>query len=387
MITVRRIGVVTVARSDYGIYRPILRALEDREDVELILFVGGMHLAERFGHTVDDVERDGFAIAERVDFLLPEDTPAAVAASIGRGIVAFADAFERSRPDLIVVLGDRFEMYAAAVAALPFARPLAHVHGGESTEGAIDEALRHSLTKLSHLHFASTEAHARRIVQLGEEPWRVVVSGAPALDALREFEPLSDEELGRHGVRLNGDTLLVTYHPVTVAPERTGDELEALLDAIERSALDAVLTYPNADASHGKIVERIDRFAASSRRYTLVRNLGSDAYFTLMGRAAAMVGNSSSGIIEAASFQLPVVDVGMRQRGRIQPPNVIHAEPTAPAILDAIERATSRDFREGLAGLVNPYGDGHAAGRIAERLATIPLDERLLVKRFHDLDG
>ena len=383
----RTIGVVTVARSDYGIYRPVLGALEAREDLRLWLYVGGMHLCERFGSTVEEVERDSFEIVERVDFLLPGDDPPSIAASIGRGVVEFASAFDRSRPDLLVVLGDRFDMLAAGIAALPLAIPLAHVHGGESTEGAIDEAIRHSLTKLSHLHFAATEESARRIVQLGEEPWRVVVSGAPALDVARGFEPLPGEALAELGLRLDGPTLIVTYHPVTLQHARATEEVDAVLAAVDESGLAAVLTYPNADTGHGAVIEAIERFAASADRYTLVRNLGTDAYFTLLGRAAAMVGNSSSGIIEAASFGLPVVDVGIRQQGRIRARNVVHADSDRGSIGAALRRALSPEFRESLAGLENPYGDGSASERIVERLATVPLDQKLLVKRFHDLRG
>lgn len=381
----RTIGVVTVARSDYGIYRPVLRRLAEREDLELRVYVGGMHLRDRFGMTVTEVERDAYTIAARVDFLSDDDTPGAVSRAIGRGVVAFADAFERTPADIVVVLGDRYEMLAAGVAALPLTIPLAHIHGGESTEGLIDESIRHALTKLSHLHFPSTEIYARRIVQLGEEPWRIHVSGAPALDALADFTPLSDGELAEQGIRLRAPTLLVTYHPVTLAPAATVEEVEAVLGAVADSGLDAVLTYPNADARHGEVVARIEQFAASSARYTLVRNLGQRAYFTLMSRAAAMVGNSSSGIIEAASFCLPVVDVGARQQGRVRAENVIHVAPRRKAVSEAIARATSPEFRKGLDGLVNPYGEGGAADTIVTTLATVPLDERLLMKRFHNL--
>ena len=380
----RTVGVVTVARSDYGIYRPVLRALARRDDVRVQLYVGGMHLVERFGLTVEEVERDGYPIVERVDFLDSDDTPAGVAAAIGRGVRAFADAFERSRPDILLLLGDRFEMLAAGVAALPFALPMAHIHGGESTEGLIDEAIRHSLTKMSHLHFVSTGDHARRVVQLGEEPWRVHVTGAPALDALAEFELLSDGELAALGVTLRSPTLLVTYHPVTLAHAQTAEELSAVLEAVHDSGFDAVFTFPNADTSHGEIVERLESLATDDR-FTVVRNLGTEAYFTLMSHASAMVGNSSSGIIEAASFKLPVVDVGMRQRGRLRPRNVISADGTAASVGAAIRAAVDPAFRRSLDGLVNPYGDGHAGERIAEVLATEELGERLVVKRFHDL--
>lgn len=379
----RRVGVVTVARSDYGIYRPLLRELERRDDVELRLYVGGSHLSERFGSTVREIEADGFPIAERVDFLLPEDTPLAVAQSIGRGVSAFAEAFVRSSVDVIVLLGDRFEMLAAGIAALPLGVPLAHIHGGERTEGLIDEAIRHSLTKLSHLHFASTPEHARRIIQLGEQPDRVLVTGAPGLDAIRCATELGDDDLAALGVRLRGPTLLVTYHPVTLEHDRTAERFDALLQAVASAGLDAVFTYPNADTRHGAIVERLERLAADDR-YTLVRNLGSDAYFALLRRVVAMVGNSSSGIIEAASFELPVVDVGARQQGRLRERNVVHAEEDAESIAAALRTVLAPGFRAGLAGLVNPYGDGHAGERIAEVLATVPL-AGLVVKRFHDL--
>lgn len=380
----RRIGVATVARSDYGIYRPLLRELARRTDLDLTLFVGGMHLRERFGTTIGEIEADGFSIAARLDFLEDDDSPLSVAQAIGRGVIAFADAYARTAPDLLVVLGDRFEMLSAGLAAVPMTIPLAHIHGGESTEGAIDESMRHALTKLSHLHFASMDVYAQRIVQLGEEPWRVTTSGAPALDAIRSHVPLDDDRLAGHGVRLRGPTLLVTFHPVTLEQDDTARQFEAVLQAVDDSGLDAVLTYPNADPAHETIVDRLERFAEDGR-FTLVRSLGSDAYYTLLGRVVAMVGNSSSGIIEAASFRLPVVDVGDRQRGRIRPANVVHVEPDADQIRTALERVRSDDFRAGLASVENPYGDGNAAERIADVLATVPLDDRLLSKRFHDV--
>jgi UDP-hydrolysing UDP-N-acetyl-D-glucosamine 2-epimerase len=380
----RTIGVVTVARSDYGIYRPLLRELASRDGVELQLYVGGMHLRERFGSTIEEIENDGFPITARLDFLEDDDSQLAIGSALGRGVAAFAEAFSDKRPDLLVVLGDRFEMLAAGLAALPLTIPVAHLHGGETTEGAIDESMRHALTKLSHLHFASTDVYAHRIVQLGEQPWRVVTSGAPALDAIREHRPLEDAALADRGVRLRGPTLLVTFHPVTLEVGDTDRQIGAVLEAVDESGLDAVLTYPNADAAYGSIVERLERFS-DGERFTLVRNLGSEAYYTLMGRAVAMVGNSSSGIIEAASFRLPVVDVGNRQRGRIHAANVVHADPETAAIGDALAYATSDQFRSGLAGLENPYGDGHAAPRIAEVLVSVPLDACLLTKPFHDL--
>jgi UDP-hydrolysing UDP-N-acetyl-D-glucosamine 2-epimerase len=383
---VRTIGVVTVGRSDYGIYRPVLRALTDREDVGVGLYVGEAHFQERFGCTFAEIEADGFPIAARVRYGVDGDDALDTAKMLGAAVAAFGETFAARRPDLLLVLGDRFEMLAAALAALPLRIPVAHVHGGESSEGAIDESVRHALTKLSHVHFTATDESARRVVQLGEEPWRVTVSGAPALDAIAGMQVVTDDQLAERGIHFGGGGLLVTYHPVTLEPDRSLRGLVQILAAIERSGLEAIFTYPNIDAGNRGIIDAIERFAASSDRYTVARHLGIDAYFTLMSRAAAMVGNSSSGIIEAASFRLPVVDVGDRQRGRLRSANVIHVDPEADAVADGIAQAVSPEFRAGLSDLVNPYGDGGASERIISRLVSIPLDDRLLMKRFHDLE-
>jgi len=334
--------------------------------------------------TVDEIEAEGFRVDERLETLAASDSPAGIATSMGMGATAFGEAFARERPDVLLTLGDRFEMHAAALAALPFALPVAHVHGGESTEGAIDESLRHSLTKLSHLHFPSTEHHARRIVQMGEEPWRVTVSGAPGLDSIRAVAPLSREALDR---RFDLDParpfLLVTYHPVTLDHERTGELVDAFLRGLEGIDAQVVVTHPNADTARDTVLRALRAFVARRTDVRLVVNAGTAAYFGLMTYAEAMVGNSSSGIIEAASFRLPVVNVGMRQQGRLRGANVIDVSDDADAVRAGILRATSSSFRESLTDLTNLYGDGRAAGRIASRLAEVDLDQRLLVKRFH----
>jgi UDP-N-acetylglucosamine 2-epimerase (non-hydrolysing) len=382
----RTIGVVSVARSDYGIYRPVLRELAARNGTHPVLFAGGSHLLERFGRSIVEVEQDGFEIAERVDFLLDDDAPAAVAESTGRGVVAFAQAFERSRPDLLLVLGDRFEMFAAVAAALPLRIPVAHLHGGELTEGALDDAIRHAITKLSHLHFVATETYAARVRQLGEEPWRVVVSGAPAIDAIVTADGPNERELReRFGVSFERPTLLVTFHPETQEPERTVAHAEEVLAAVAASGYDAIATYPNADAANAHIAQLLEQAAARDSRLRLVKNFGADAYYGVLRRVAAMVGNSSSGILEAPSFRLPVVNVGSRQDGRLRAANVIDVEPERSAVEAAIARAVSPEFRRGLNGLVNPYGDGKAAGRIADVLESVPIDDRLLVKRWADV--
>jgi UDP-hydrolysing UDP-N-acetyl-D-glucosamine 2-epimerase len=383
----RSVAVVTSGRSDYGLLRPVLERLASSERVDLCVFVTGMHLDERYGATVSDVEADGFPITARIPVLGESDEPQDVAAAIARGVAGFAAEFARGRPDVLLVLGDRFEVYAAAVAALPFRIAVAHIHGGESTVGLIDEAIRHSLTKLSHLHFVATEEYAHRVVQLGEEPWRVRVTGAPGLDALAAAQPLAPDELReRFGVELTDDTLLVTYHPVTLEYERTEEQMNELLAALASVDRPVVLTGPNADTSNRTVARLLERFADEQARATLVTSLGTAAYATLLRGAAAMVGNSSSGIIEAATFELPVVNIGTRQQGRLRPGNVIDVGDEREAIVAGIERALSSEFRASLRGLANPYGDGHAAERIVSRLEEVELGPKLLVKRFHDLD-
>jgi UDP-hydrolysing UDP-N-acetyl-D-glucosamine 2-epimerase len=383
----RTVGAVTAARSDFGIYRPILRRIQSDPDLDLSLIVTGTHLSARFGMTVQAIEEEGFFVHERVDILEPSDAPDGISRSIGRGVIGFAEVYGRSRPDILLIVGDRYEMLAAVVASLPFKIPVAHVHGGESTEGAIDEAIRHSITKMAHLHFASTDEYARRIVQMGEEPWRVTTSGAPGLDNLYELQLMTLEEIEEeYSIRIESPPLLVTYHPVTLEYERTDDQMAELLSALDDTGLPIVFTYPNADTGNSVIAGMIEAFVARSPTASLVVSLGTRGYFSLMSHALAMVGNSSSGIIEAASFRLPVVNVGSRQAGRLRGANVIDVGCERGAILDGVRRATSPEFKESLADTVNLYGDGGAAERIVDRLRSESFDDRLLVKRFHDLE-
>jgi UDP-N-acetylglucosamine 2-epimerase (non-hydrolysing)/GDP/UDP-N,N'-diacetylbacillosamine 2-epimerase (hydrolysing) len=350
--------------------------------LELGLYVTGTHLQPEFGLTVQAIERDGFPIAERIPMLESSDAPAGIAASIANGVRGFGAAFARQRPDLLVVLGDRFEMLAAATAALPFNIPLAHIHGGESTEALIDEAIRHALTKMSHLHFVATDTYARRVAQMGESPERIFVSGAPGLDNVREVELASLDDINRRlRLRLRQPFALVTHHPVTLQPEHSLAEVEELLAALAAEDMDLLFTRPNADTHHRAMLDRMNDFVAGCDRAAMVTNLDTSDYFSLMAAAAVMVGNSSSGIIEAASFRLPVVNIGERQRGRIAGRNVLHCPADRRSIREAIAEARKLDLRD----LVNPYGDGGAAERIVAQLRAVKLGPDLLVKRFHDL--
>ena len=325
-------------------------------------------------------------MTDRVEMLLSSDSPEGVAKSMGLGVIGFAQAFGRSQPDLLVVLGDRFEMFAAALAALPFLIPVAHIHGGEVTVGAIDDALRHSMTKLSHLHFVSTAEYGRRLEQLGEDPARIVVSGAPGLDNVGHVRLLSGAELqAAFGVSTEPAPLIVTFHSVTLEYTEAEVQTQALLDALGESDLPVVFTQPNADTGGRKIGQMIDRFVSQRANAHRVDSLGVQGYFSLMSQAAAMVGNSSSGLIEAPSFGLPVVNIGTRQAGRVRGSNVIDVEPTRSAISAGIRQALRPEFRARLHGEANPYGDGGAAHRIVERLKSVELGPRLTTKRFRDV--
>jgi UDP-hydrolysing UDP-N-acetyl-D-glucosamine 2-epimerase len=385
---VRTIAAVTVGRSDYGIYRSILRRIASEPELQLQVIASGMHLAPEFGYTADMIEKDGFTISDRVETLLASDTPESVGKSMALGVAGFAQVFARSRPDIVVVLGDRFDMYPAALAALPFRIPVAHVHGGEVSFGAIDDALRHSMTKLSHLHFVSTEEYARRVIQMGEEPWRVTVSGAPALDSLDPASRLSRAEMEkRFGLRLDRPPLLVTFHPATLRHEQVEEQTGELLAAIEGSGEPAVFTSPNADTGGRKARAMIEKYVSGSSRAWFVENFGQQGYFSIMQEALAMVGNSSSGIVEAASFHLPVVNVGERQDGRHRAGNVIDVDYSRKAILDGLRRALSPEFRAEVKTIRNPYQSPNntAAQVITERLKSVALNDGLLTKRFHDL--
>jgi UDP-N-acetylglucosamine 2-epimerase (non-hydrolysing)/GDP/UDP-N,N'-diacetylbacillosamine 2-epimerase (hydrolysing) len=379
----KRIGVVSVARSDYGILRPLLKRLHADADFDPALIAAGMHLMPEFGSTVAEIEADGFPIAARIE--MPHgDAPGDMARAMGTGVGRFADAYERLRPDTLILLGDRFEMFAAGAAAQPFLIPIAHIAGGAITQGAIDDGFRHALTKLSHVHFVETIRHAGVLEHLGEARWRIHVTGALNLDNLRGIEWLNSADLyRRYGISLDPDKapLLVTLHPVTREYGNTRRYAEALFAALDAYGGPAIFTYPNADTTGRLLIAMIEAHVRHRTYACAVPHLGTQGYFGLMRLACAMVGNSSSGIIEAASFRLPVVNIGTRQQGRPAGANVIHTGYGDGEILGAIRKAASPDFRASLAHLVNPYGDGRAAERIIGRLRALDLDDPRLLRK------
>jgi UDP-hydrolysing UDP-N-acetyl-D-glucosamine 2-epimerase len=376
----RTIAVVTSSRADYShLYWP-LHDLAQHPEVDLKLIVLGAHLAPQFGETVKEIEKDGFPIAARLECLLSSDSDVGMAKTLGVAVLALADLLGQMRPDLLLLIADRYEMLAPASVALTLRIPIAHIEGGEISEGAIDDAVRNALTKMSHIHFTSTEDARTRVVAMGEEPWRVHRAGAPSLDHLRRSRLLSVHELEeRLEISLQRPTVVVAYHPVTIVRDTT-QEADSLFAALEELDGQILFCYPNSDAGSHALMQRTRDFLATHSDARVYVNLDAVTYWSLLGHVALLIGNSSSGIMEAASFSLPVVNVGFRQKGRERARNVLDAEPETNAIITRITEGMSSEFRASLRGMTNPYGDGHAAETIVRVLTSTPLDEELRVK-------
>jgi len=376
----RTIAVVTSSRADYShLYWP-LKDLSAHPKVDLKLIVLAAHLAPQFGSTVSEIERDGFQIASRIECLLNSDTDVGMAKTLGLAVLGLTDTLAQMRPDLLLIIADRYEMLAPASVALTLRIPVAHIEGGEISEGAIDDAVRNALTKMSHIHFTSTEAARDRVIGMGEEPWRVHRAGAPSLDHLRRSKLLTRTELEQClQISLAQPPIVVASHPVTLLHDTT-QEADALFDALEEIRRPIFFCYPNADAGSHDLMRRTRAFIERHPDARVFVNLGAVTYWSLLAHASLLLGNSSSGIMEAASFALPVVNVGLRQYGRERARNILDANPHKETILKQINIAQSTAFRESLRGMTNPYGDGHASERIVNVLATTPL-ENLLRKR------
>ena len=377
----RRIAVVTTSRADYShLYWP-LRLLAEDARVELRLIVMGAHLSPEFGATIHEIEKDGFAIAARIECLLSSDSDVGMAKTIGLATLSLSDVLGEMRPDILLLIADRYEMLAPAAVALALRIPIAHVEGGEISEGAIDDAVRNALTKMAHLHFTSTFAARDRIISMGEEPWRATRAGAPSLDHLRRSKLLSREEVAaKLRVQLEGPAMVIAYHPVTLAMD-TLEEADELFAALGSVNSQLIFCYPNADAGSRALIERTTAFLAKRGNGKLFVNLDAVAYWSLLRQAQVFLGNSSSGIMETASFAVPTVNIGERQRGRERAANVIDAPANREAVLSAIALARSSKFRESLRGMTNPYGDGTASEKIVDVLTSAPLGRELLAKK------
>ena len=383
----RKICVVTGSRAEYGLLSGLMRAIQEDKNLQLQVIATNMHLSPEFGLTYRDIERDGFKIDKKVQMLLSSDTPNATAKSVGLATIGFADAYEDLRPDLLVVLGDRFEILAAVSAALFFKIPVAHLHGGEITEGAYDDCIRHAITKMSHLHFTSTEAYRQRVIQLGEQPDRVFYVGAIGVENIKRVPLLSKDKLEESiHFDMGEKSLLVTYHPVTLGNNTAAAQCQSLLSALDEFPDYKILfTLPNSDTDGRVIIRMIEDYVAGHPgRCMSVPSLGLQRYLSALQYVNAVVGNSSSGIIEVPSFGIPTLDIGERQKGRIIAKSVAHCGNDVSSIVRGLQEVLSEEFRKRAKQAANPYEKENTIREIYRIISICPLDD-LVPKTFYDL--
>lgn len=381
----KRIAVFTGTRAEYGLLYWLLRDIEDATDLDLSLIVSGTHLSSEFGHTVDQITSDGFKVAERVEMLLSSDSDVGTVKSLGLGIIGYADALSRQRPDMLVLLGDRYEALGIAQAAMLMKIPILHIHGGEITEGAYDDAIRHAITKLSFLHATSTDEYRRRVIQLGEEPERVRTVGAIGLDHLERSSFMTTDEISESlDFDLGKQFAVMTYHPVTLADESPVETFRNIASALDKyPKLNVIITYPNADEGGRQIIPLIESYAQNnSDRVAVVTSLGQRRYLSAIKNATLVIGNSSSGIIEVPSFKVPTVNIGARQRGRLAAESVLHCEPDEQSISESIAKALRLSETGKLEDITNPYGNGDAVSAILEMIRSAKVGS---IKTFYDI--
>jgi GDP/UDP-N,N'-diacetylbacillosamine 2-epimerase (hydrolysing) len=383
----RKICVYTSTRAEYGLLQGVLHEIEAEPTLQLQILVSGMHLSPEFGMTIQEIRADGFEPDETIEILLSSDTPIAICKSMGLAMIGYGEAIERLQPDMVLLLGDRFETFCMAAAAQVCRVPIAHIHGGETTEGAIDEAFRHSITKMSHLHFASCEAYRQRIIQLGEAPDRVFNVGALGVENIRRMSLMGRSEMAESiGFNLEKPYFLVTFHPVTLEKDTSEGQFQSLLDALDAfPEYNVIFTKANAD-TEGRVINRlIDEYAEKqSERCLAVTSLGVHRYLSTMKYATAVIGNSSSGIVEVPSFKIPTVNIGDRQKGRVRAESVMDCEPATDVIKKFIRKAISPKFHDVLKVVKNPYEQAGTAARIVEKI-TLFCHTELMKKSFYDL--
>lgn len=383
----RKVCVITGTRAEYGLLRWVMQGIKDTSGLELQIIVTGAHLSTQFGNTYRDIEEDGFHINQKVDMQLSSDTPVGITRSMGQGMISFADALNELKPDILVVLGDRFEILPAVSAALVARIPVAHLHGGETTEGAIDEAIRHSITKMSHLHFVANDEYRRRVIQLGEQPEHVYMVGGLGVDSIKKLKLLSKDELESSlDFQFRKNNLLITFHPVTLEDNTALVQVEELLKALEDlKDTGLIFTMPNADTDGRIVFMKIEQFVSTHENTRVFTSLGQLRYLSCIKYVDAVVGNSSSGLAEVPSFNKGTINIGDRQKGRLKAASVIDCMPEHESIRSALRKLYSTEFQDCLADVVNPYGDGGASEKIVTMLSDYPL-EGILKKSFYDLD-
>ena len=383
----RKICVVTGSRAEYGLLRWVMEEIRQSPQLDLQVIVTGMHLSPEFGLTYREIEKDGFQIDRKIEMLMSSDTSIGLSKSMGLGLISFGEAIQVLQPDFLLVLGDRFEIFSAATAAMVSRIPIAHLHGGETTEGAFDEAIRHSITKMSHLHFVAAEEYRKRIIQMGEDPGSVFLVGGLGIDNIKKLKLLEQDELEQLlGFQFWERNLLITFHPITLDGLSSTDQFEELLMALD-TLVDThlIFTLPNADTEGRALSNMVENFVASHPNARAYQSLGQLGYLSCIKYVDGVIGNSSSGLIEVPSFRKGTINMGDRQRGRLKAPNVIDCDVKFESILAALQKLYSADFQEKLKVVNNPYGDGGASKKVVQVLENYPL-ENILKKSFYNLD-
>ena len=383
----KKICVVTGTRAEYGLLSLLMKAIKDDTNLELYTIATGSHLSPEFGLTYKEIENDGFFINKKIEMVLSADTPSAIIKATGLGMIGFADALSELQPDMMVALGDRYELLAASFAAVVSRIPIAHIHGGETTVGAFDESIRHSITKMSWWHFAGAEEYKKRIIQLGEEPSRVFNVGGLGVDVIKNSKLLSKEELiKKTKINFSSKNLLVTFHPVTLEDQSSEDQFRSLLNVLdEMNDINLIFTMPNADSDARSIYNMIESFVTNHpSRSIAFKSMGHLNYLSTLQFVDGVIGNSSSGLCEVPSFKIGTVNIGDRQKGRLKADSVIDCEPTKASIKSGIEVLYSEKFKSSLTSVLNPYGEGNATNKILEILKNNPIPKEIK-KEFHDL--
>ena len=383
----RKICVVTGTRAEYGLLRWLMDGINKSTKLDLQIVVTGMHLSPEFGLTYQEIENDGFKIDKKIEMLLSADTPSSISKSTGLGLIGFADAFFELNPDIVIVLGDRYEVLAASLAAMFENIPIAHIHGGETTAGAFDEAIRHSITKMSWWHFVAADEYEKRVIQLGEIPGRVFNVGGLGVDAIKKTNLLSKDELMiKTGIKFGKKNLLITYHPVTLENKTSQQDFKSLLDVLSKiKDIYLIFTMPNSD-SDGRVIKKMinDFVFNQSERSISFTSMGSLNYLSTLQYVDGVVGNSSSGLAEAPTFKIGTINIGDRQKGRLKAESIIDCEPTKKSIKLAIDKLYGHKFQKDIHSVQNPYGDGDAIEKIMSILSNKPIPEDMK-KDFYDL--
>lgn len=386
----KNVCVITGTRAEYGLLKPLIGKIKKDKEIKLQLVVTGMHLSSEFGLTYNEILQDKFEITEKVEILLSSDTSIGISKSMGLAMISFSEVFERIKPDMVVVLGDRYEIFSVASAAMIGNIPISHIHGGEATEGLIDEAIRHSITKMSYLHFTSTDEYRNRVIQLGESPNRVFNVGALGVEIIKNLQFIDKKSLEKQlGIDFDTKVALLTFHPLTLENNTAENQFKALIEALDKfKDLKIIFTKANAD-TNGRIINKlIDEYVLNnSNKCVAFTSMGQLRYLSAMKYCDFVIGNSSSGILETPIFKKPTINIGDRQRGRIQVESIINCNPVKEEIITAIEKSLSEEFNEGLCKMKNPYGDGIASKKIIKIIKEILIDDKIyLKKKFYDLE-